>query len=134
MQCIKDTLGDSDIILKVEQKLQLMFDCQPSELLRIEKEINNSLLSVDGKINRWLKAFEAGSESESVLQRIKVLEVKKQELVEQLNNVRLRNQQSNITDLMGEIKSFIESFEKNFENAPIEEKKLLLQKMVSGIV
>ncbi len=135
IQSVKETLSEPTFIKCVEQELKALQENGPSNRLRERQRLLRQIAEVDGRIGYLTAAIERGKAVDTLLDCLERVEAEKRDLRRSLTQVdSTAEQQAEIMNYGKQVADFILNFEANFERAPIEERKLLMQKVISEIV
>jgi hypothetical protein len=134
INAIKETLTDARLLRKVEEQLELLVQCPREEMKQKSEWLRMRLSGNEDKIRHLMQALECGRGLESVVDRLKELESEQGSLREQLHATSATERLYDIKWIASEVKRFVDHFEVNFQKAPMEEKKLLVKKMISEVV
>ena len=134
IQSVKETLSDPALVRQIEERLRDLMEAGANgaegEVTRLQQEKDET----DRKIENLLRLVEQGSiEGDSVRKRLNELEEEKQRSTSKLARAGSTRMTPQLEDLGRIVADFILNFERNFEKAPIEERKVLMQKCISRI-
>jgi len=135
IQAIKDTLAEPSLIEKIEECLGHLLRSNPDNSSKRKAELKSVLNEKRFKIRNLTEELAIGNRSEAI--REKLAELAKEEAAVQAEIASLKGDLSRPAEIAGiskAVSEFILNFDQEFEDAPIEEKKLLLRKCISQIV
>ena len=123
------------MIHQIEASLRAMLEGGANgEAGKIER-LNHELRDNEKKIANLIRLAEEGNiGGDSVRVRVNELEKEKQRIVASLATATAPQEKPEIVELEQEVARFVLDFERNFDQAPIEERKVLVQKCISKIV
>jgi hypothetical protein len=134
IKAIKEILSDHRLLDRIEKQLESIVQGQPQDLKRKHELLQAKALENEQKIKNLTRALERGVCSESVCDRLKEVESEQVSLREELQTTEASGERFDVSKIALEVKKFVDNFEKNFPKAPIEERKLLVKKMISEVV
>lgn len=127
--------AEPSLIEKIEECLGQLLRSNPDNSSKRKAELKSVLNEKRFKIRNLTEELAIGNRSEAI--RDKLAELEKEEAAVQAEIASLKGEPSRpaeIADISKAVSEFILNFDQEFENAPIEEKKLLLRKCISQIV
>jgi site-specific DNA recombinase len=135
IKAIKDVLIQPNLVAEIEAQLTKLLEAAPTSTRDEIERIKSLIAECEQKTKHITNAIENGGAIQSLFERLKALEEEKGLLNVRLQSLSLVNERQIEPAKISEIVAkFILNFEEKFENAPIEEKKLLIKKMISEIV
>ncbi len=135
VQSIKETLAEPSLIQKIEECLGDLL----REGHRVRSKRRDELLGLLAerrtKIRNLTEELAMGNRSEAIRERLAQLEQEESLIQAEIASLKDEPSQSlTIADVSSAVSDFILNFEKEFERAPIEDRKLLIRKCISRIV
>lgn len=135
IQSVKETISDPVFMRSIEEQLELLMEQQPSTIEDNRSRMERELEEVEGKLNNLTEAVEKGIASETVYRRFGELEEQKTRLQTALSQL---NSRAPITidkaEMRGRVEEYVRNFETNIHQAAIEERKMLMRRMISEII
>jgi DNA invertase Pin-like site-specific DNA recombinase len=134
LKAIKETISDPRMVTQIEECLRELIEADAQGEGTVKK-LQAELKEIDRKSRNLIRLAEDGNlESEHLALRLRELESQKATLLRSIANKDGRPQSRPSLNIGQEVARFLLNFEREFENAPIHEKKLLVQKCISQIV
>jgi hypothetical protein len=135
IKAIKETLSEPASIKQIEDKIQKLIEEKPKRVVDDMENIKKALANNEIAIRNLTQAIERGVGIDSILDRMKEIEKERLELQEKLRALKTdADNQINVVDVSREVVDFITNFESIFQQAPIEERKMLVKLCISRIV
>jgi len=134
IKAVKETISDPNIIEQINQMVQSLMEGAPKEKANEVEAIKRAIVQNNEKIQNLMTAIEGGTAVERLGERIEELERDQHALKRRL--VALETQEPSTIDpgvIKRRVMEYIENFETEIERAPMEEKKILMKKMISKI-
>ena len=132
---VKNVISNMTLVEKVEQKLEKLLKNEPDSVKIRLRQVTEAHENNEKAIANLLKVLEQGSGLDSVFFRLRELEgVKRRLFDEKLKLEGLKPQQIDCKNVRSMVEEFIREFPSRFDQAPLEEKKFLLRKVIAGIV
>ena len=137
IEAVKETLMEPKLIGRIEHYLDVLMREEPERREDERDRLNASLHENKERQRNLLEAIESnptGGSMSLLIERLDELQRESERLAGQI--IELERSDTRRGDLHAKadlIERYIRSFEEVFDTAPIEEKKLILQKCISGI-
>lgn len=137
LKAIRETIADPRLLKSIEEHLRELIGSkggmQHSELDRLKQEITEKKL----KIDRITETIETTGGSQALINRQRVLEEELKGLEAEragLGTGDDRKQQMNVSEVGKLIRHFLEHFEEVFSRAPVEDRKILIKKLIEQVI
>lgn len=135
INAIKETLSDPSLIQRIEECLGHLLANGVDGRSKREDELKAKLREKRTKISNLTEELASGNRSEAVRQKLTQLETEEASLQAEIAGLESRpSQQLTVADISGAVSEFILNFEREFDKAPLEERKLLIRKCISEVV
>ena len=134
IRSVKETLSEPSLVHQIEEHLRAMIEAGSDEEGGEIKRLQQEQRETEKKIANLLHLIEEGAvEGDSVRERLNELEEENRQNAILLSRAKTPREKPDLRDLGQVVADFVLNFERNFERAPIEERKLLIQKCISKI-
>ena len=134
LAAVKETLSELIPLGKITQALQELIASRPTGIKSEKERLTLSLSDCDGRIRNLLTMVESGmAPGATVVARLRELEDERKALEGRLDSLQLEGSETKIEDVSRLVSDFVRDFERRFDEAPIEERKNLIQKCISAI-
>ncbi len=134
VQSIKETLMEPELLRQIEAHLRNMLESGvqgEEEAIRHEKQ---ELSDIEKKLANLIRLAEEGNlAGDAVRVRVNELEQERSRVLARLSTASVPKEKPKLAELEQEVARFVLDFERNFAQAPIEERKMLVQKCISKI-
>lgn len=135
LAAVRETLGDPDMPMKLDALLRGLHARRDNSLSGDRGLVSNEIEIVNQKIRNLLDLVEVGtSGGVAIRTRLAELEREKATLTTSLRELDLPFDSGFSGELTGQVREFIDNFDQVYKEAPIEERKALIQKCISSIV
>ena len=134
IKAVKETLSDPSIIEQINQTVQTLLADGPKEKTREILAIKQTIVGNNEKINNLLDAIETGASAGKLAERIEEIERDQFALKRRLAGLE-KDEPATIDPevIRRRVEDFITHFETRIDEAPMEEKKILMKKMILKI-
>lgn len=135
IEAIKNTLSDPKLITEIEQRVSVLLNAHPHSISNEIETLNMALTKNEVAMRNLTQAIERGAQIDLLLVRLEELEAEKKGIESRLNALKVETRGIfNVSDVSSQVADFIANFEKVFQMAPIEERKILVKKCISQII
>ena len=131
---VRETLSELIPLGKINQALQALVASKPTVVKSEKARLTSSVTDCDNRIGNLLTIVESGMAlGATVKARLRELEEERETLARQLESFHQESSETKIEDVSRLVSDFVSDFEHRFDEAPIEERKSLIQKCISAI-
>ena len=135
IQSIKETLAEPSLVKKIEECLGSLLSAGPGNRSKRRNDLKSILAEKRVKIRNLAEELAMGNRSEAIRERLAQLEQEEALLQGEIASLKDEPVQTlTVADVSSAVSDFILNFEKEFDRAPIEERKLLVRKCISQII
>lgn len=139
VKAVKETIADPTLVNKIEENLVNLMKNEPNQRKEDVKRIESELAEIALKKHNLIQAIELGKNGVALEILINRLgELQQSELLLQKKVIeiqsKLDNAQIHLGDWSDAVARFVLDFEKEFQKAPIEDRKSLIKKCISRII
>lgn len=139
VKAVKETIADPALVNKIEENLLNLTKSEPNEGKDELRTIESKLTDIALKKHNLIQAIELGKNGnalQALINRLGELQENELRLQKKLTEIRseLADAQTHLADWSEAVARFVLNFEKEFEKAPIEDRKSLIKKCISRIV
>jgi site-specific DNA recombinase len=131
---INQTISSPETVEMVNELVRRLLAERPSTQARAIEQIRRSIQQNEVKIDNLLGVLEAGGAANRVTTRIEELEQEQRMLKREMTTLKDEAAPSIDPDVVrNRVSEYFSNFEREIHRAPIEERRLLVQKMISRI-
>jgi DNA invertase Pin-like site-specific DNA recombinase len=135
LKIIRDTLSAPGMIRMVGEELQRLMKSEATGSKDELQELKKQLAENETKRAALVDAIERGSNSDTIFNRLKALEEERDYLKLQIGTKKqATGPKINADQVLQEVKAYIDNFDERFKKASMEERKLLVQQVISKII
>lgn len=135
VNAIRDVLCDPKLALRLETTLQALLKARPTGMKNRVNDLEKELAGCEDKISKLTEAIEAGANLEPILNRLRELENRKGEIRGTLEKIHpIQSSVPDLAEIKRRVSAMLLNFQDRFEKAPIEERKLVVRKLISQVV
>ena len=135
IRAVKETISDPLLIKNIELHLKRLLAPKARDNRSELERLNRLIRENEDKIQKLIGAIEQCGGSETLLSRLGELEKDQKDLKTRLGGGQVEPAHSiDIGEVKRLVERFVQNFEKEFPNAPIEERKALIKKVISQVI
>ncbi len=137
LTAIKETLANPFLTREIESQLEYLYQNVPQKK-EVREKVESLLAEIDEKVGNWVKVIESGNAatpSDVALTRIRELGTEKRKLADRILELEQEVERPDFRSVTDQVSEFLAEFKDRIErDVPMEEKKLLVKKIISAII
>ncbi|MBI1803685.1 MAG: recombinase zinc beta ribbon domain-containing protein [Ignavibacteriae bacterium] len=135
IKCVKDVISDTNVVEKIEEELMNLIREEPGFRQSEIDDTNRLIVEVEKKIKNLTHVLERGVQLDSIIARLKEVENVRKILLEKKEKIGSRSDQKpfHAEEISTAISTFLTNFEKEIAEAPLADKRILVQRCISQI-
>ena len=134
VQSIKETLMEPELLRQIEAHVRNMLESGAHGEEEAIRHAKQELSDIEKKLANLIRLAEEGNlAGDAVRVRVNELEQERNRVLARLSTASVPKEKPKLAELEQEVARFVLDFERNFAQAPIEERKMLVQKCISRI-
>ena len=135
LDSIREVLSELSTISRIEERLESLLNSRPDAVAAEGQTLAKALEKNAKAIRNMTQAIERGAGLESLLERLEELEKERKALVTKQQTLQAESStQISAAEVSSQVAAFVLNFDREFERAPIQERKLLIQRCISEII
>lgn len=135
LDSIREVLSEISTVSRIEERLESLLKSRPDAAATEQAAIVRAVEKNAVAIRNLMLAIERGAGLESLLERLEELEREGKMLAARQQALQAESRtQISMAEASSQVAEFVLNFDREFEKAPIQERKLLIQRCIEEIV